>query len=71
MTGLQDHPNADTRIPDLRDNLYWDPDIDLASGESRTIKFFTGDAPGKYDVVVTGFLPDGTCFHQKWDFEVL
>ena len=71
VTKLHDPPYTDTRVPDLRNNLYWDPDINLASGESRTFDFFTGDTPGKYDVVVKGYLPDGTYFHQKWDFEVL
>jgi hypothetical protein len=70
VTGLQDPPYTDPRIPDLRNNLFWDPDINLAGGESRTIDFHTGDAPGKYDVAVRGYLYDGTYFHQTWDFEV-
>ena len=70
IAGLQYPPNTDPRIPDMRNNLYWDPDINLAAGESRTIDFHTGDAPGKYDVVVRGYLSDGTYFHRTWEFEV-
>ena len=42
------------RIPDLRNCLYWNPDLKLKGSESSRISFNTGDSAGDYVVVVRG-----------------
>jgi hypothetical protein len=42
------------RIPDLRNCLYWNPDLKLKGTESAKISFNTGDCAGDYLIVVRG-----------------
>ncbi len=46
---LEDH-----RIPDLRNYLYWNPDLKLNGTEPTTISFKAGDSSGDYQIVVRG-----------------
>jgi hypothetical protein len=48
----------ESRLPDFRTTLYWNPDISI-SGEEATINFYTSDNRGKYDVVVRGVTKSG------------
>ena len=70
VTGIHNPAPSDPRVPDMRNTLYWDPDVTLVEGERKNIKFFTGDAPGKYEVLIRGYGADGTYFQQEWDFGV-
>jgi hypothetical protein len=40
----------DSRIPDRRNLLYWNPDIQLYAGQKTTISFYTSDNQGDYVV---------------------
>ena len=48
-------PEEDPNIPDVRNTLYWNPDISLAPGEECALPFYTNDLPGSYEILVRGF----------------
>lgn len=70
------HPNyADAnknteRIPDYRYQLYWNPFLRLDEKGKAAFTFYTGDNPGKYQVVVEGFAKDGSMRRGTYVFEV-
>ncbi|MEJ7663243.1 MAG: hypothetical protein WKG07_28745 [Hymenobacter sp.] len=41
-----------SRLPDLRHLLYWNPNLRLPPNSPQTLTFYTGDQPGRYLVVV-------------------
>lgn len=49
----------ETRIPDFRNTLYWNPDIRTDRQGRATVEFYTSDEPGNYTVLVEGFTPYG------------
>jgi len=54
----------DSRLPDFRTTLYWNPKISL-SGNEVSVKFYTSDNSGEYDVIVRGVTKSGeVCFGQ-------
>jgi len=57
------------RIPDKRDQLYWNPDFRPAN-EINSIDFYTSDIPGIYKVVVEGFTTEGQAISLVKYFEV-
>jgi hypothetical protein len=44
----------DSRIPDRRNLLYWNPDIQLSADQKTTISFYTSDNKGDYVVYIFG-----------------
>jgi len=44
----------DSRIPDRRNLLYWNPDIQLSADKKTTISFYTSDNKGDYVVYIFG-----------------
>ncbi len=48
-----------SRLPDFRNLLYWQPEVALAAGQPRTLTFYTSDQLGRYLVVAQGLAPDG------------
>ncbi|HZE84214.1 MAG TPA: hypothetical protein VE035_07880 [Puia sp.] len=61
---------AASRVPDLRDLLFWVPDIHTAGKEKKEFSFYTSDMPGKYRVVVQGIMADGRAGARMMSFEV-
>jgi len=59
-----------SRLPDLRNLLYWNPTINLAAGKPQTLDFFTSDQAGRYLVVTQGLTPDGQLGSNSFSFEV-
>ncbi len=49
----------ESRIPDSRNTLYWDPRLRTDSTGRAVVEFFTSDEPGEYEILVEGFTPDG------------
>ena len=49
-----------SRLPDLRNLLYWNADLRLTPGQPQTLDFYTGDQAGRYLLVVQGLGADGT-----------
>jgi hypothetical protein len=59
-----------SRLPDLRNLLYWNPSVNLAAGKPQTLEFFTSDQAGRYLVVTQGLTPDGQLGSTSFSFEV-
>jgi hypothetical protein len=59
-----------SRLPDLRNLLYWNPDVRLASGQPQALDFFSSDQAGRYLVVVQGLTPDGRPGSTSFSFDV-
>ena len=55
---------GETRIPDFRTTLYWNPRIELTA-EGVEVEFNTSDAAGTYNVVVKGFHKSGQPFYSR------
>jgi len=48
-----------SRMPDFRNLLYWNPAVYTSDATANAIQFFTSDLPGDYLIVVQGISPDG------------
>jgi hypothetical protein len=59
-----------SRLPDLRNLLYWNPTLSLSANQPQGIKFFTSDQAGRYLVVAQGLTPDGHLGSTSFSFEV-
>jgi hypothetical protein len=49
----------ESRIPDFRNTLYWNPWIRTDNNGTATVEFFTSDEPGTYNIIVEGFTYGG------------
>lgn len=58
------------RIPDFREELYWQPSITTGKDGKANISFYTGDLKGEFIVVVQGVSDDGKPAYQQLQFEV-
>jgi len=57
--GTRDYSlDQDDPLPDLRNTLYWNPDIRLEGAET-TISFYSGDDTGKFELELKGIRTDG------------
>ena len=61
-------PETDTRIPDYRSQLYWNPYLEVTSKES--LVFYTGDIAGTYVVDVVGLNAKGQFVKFQTTFTV-
>ena len=61
---------APSSLPDLRNLLHWQPDLDLAPGATREVTFYTSDQVGRYQVVVQGLGANGQAGTASAVFEV-
>lgn len=59
-----------SRLPDMRNLLYWNPAIAFTGTEPSQLEFFTGDQAGRYMVVVQGLSPEGVAGSTSFTFEV-
>jgi len=48
-----------SRIPDFRNTLYWNPDLHMQKDGTLSFEFFTSDEPGSYTILIEGISPDG------------
>jgi hypothetical protein len=46
-------------LADLRNLLYWNPNIKMQPGRDQQLEFYTSDQPGRYLIVVQGLAADG------------
>jgi hypothetical protein len=46
-------------LPDYRNLLYWNPDINTNVAGQQSVNFFSGDMTGKFVVVLQGLSKDG------------
>jgi hypothetical protein len=54
-----DDPKIDTKAPDLRTTIYWNPNIVTDHEGKAYVEFFNADGKGNYKVVVEGVTVDG------------
>lgn len=57
-------------LPDLRSTIYWNPTVMVKPNSKNEIKFFTGDTPGLYRVIVQGISKSGQPISEVHLFEV-
>ncbi|HKK62326.1 MAG TPA: Plug domain-containing protein [Bacteroidales bacterium] len=50
---------SDSRFPDLRNTLYWNPDVDISENGSGELKFYTSDVQDEYRILLRGLTEDG------------
>jgi hypothetical protein len=59
-TPVYDTPQQQqSRLPDLRNLLYWAPEIKIRQDGRHQAQFYTSDQEGDYLVVIQGLNPDG------------
>lgn len=49
----------ESRIPDFRTLLYWEPDVSTGEGGHSVLTFYSGDLPGTYLISVQGLTDNG------------
>ena len=62
--------NRNSRIPDARHTLLWNPDVKTNGKTSITLPFDTSDLAGEYQATVEGITKEGKIFFSKTFFEV-
>lgn len=67
---VYDNASASSRLPDLRNVLYWNPSITTDINGKSSFDFYTSDEPGSYKVVVQGITNDGKAGYSISDFKV-
>lgn len=66
-----DTPDARrSRLPDLRNLLYWNPNVTTTGTAATPLEFFTGDQAGRYVVVLQGLSDTGLAGSTSFTFEV-
>jgi hypothetical protein len=61
---------ANSRLPDLRHTLYWEPIVEVDAKESITLKTITSETRGTFCVVIEGIDRKGTPIKVSTDFVV-
>jgi hypothetical protein len=59
------------RIPDYRNTIYWNPNIELKFGEKVDLEFYTSDTSGFFDIEINGISTSGSPIFKKARFTVL
>ncbi|RSK30257.1 MG2 domain-containing protein [Hymenobacter metallilatus] len=57
-------------LPDLRNLVYWNPQVNTVSGRATSLEFFTPDQPGQYRVVVQGLATTGAAGSTSIRFDI-
>lgn len=55
----ENHEQRNSRIPDKRHLLYWNPNVKTESEGTTQIQFYTSDVPGTYKIVTEGITKKG------------
>ena len=61
---------SQSRLPDLRNLLYWNPAIRTTATGAAPLEFYTGDQAGRYLVVVQGLATNGLAGSHGFALEV-
>jgi hypothetical protein len=61
---------ANKRIPDFRNTIYWNPDLQAKPGETVSCEFFTSDNSGEYIILVRGITEQGSILEGHCSFSV-
>lgn len=60
----------ESRIPDFRNCLYWNPKITIRPGNKASLEFTTSDNKGDYEFIIRGFSSDGVLMEKRCRFGV-
>jgi hypothetical protein len=61
---------ADTKLPDLRTTLYWNPNVKTDANGKALLTFYTADRNTKYRAILEGVSPEGTPGRSEFVFGV-
>jgi hypothetical protein len=61
---------VESRIPDVRNTLYWNPKLQLFPNQSQKISFRTSDLKGEYELLIRGAETSGKFFEKRVSFTV-
>jgi len=61
---------TDPRLPDVRNTLYWNADLELEPGKEQRITFRTADLKGDYEILIRGFDSAGQYLEKRVPFRV-
>jgi hypothetical protein len=68
--GTQDYSrNRSNPIPDLRNTIYWNPDVRLDGTETK-LMFFSGDDKGEFELELKGIGTEGEIIQIKKNIEI-
>ncbi len=59
-----------TKLPDFRNQLYWNSGIQIKAGQSSNIDFYSSDEEGEYIIDVLGYTNTGYPIHYQQTFTV-
>jgi hypothetical protein len=59
-----------SRLPDLRNLLYWNPNVNTTTAPGEALSFYTSNLRGRYRVVVQGLTAAGIAGTGSFTFEV-
>ena len=66
----QTRDEAESRLPDFRNTLYWNPDIQTNKNGRQQVSFYTSDRAGKYAVVLQGLSESGGAGSKVFTIDV-
>ncbi|MBO9200175.1 MULTISPECIES: hypothetical protein [Niastella] len=61
---------ASSRLPDFRNLLFWEPDVQTDASGNATVEFYTSDMKGKYVAVLQGIDEAGYAGSYYFTFDV-
>ncbi|WP_460634353.1 hypothetical protein [Larkinella harenae] len=61
---------SNSRLPDLRTLLYWNPSLKTDAQGKAQVDFYTSDEAGTYRIFINGMAADGRAGSQQATFEV-
>ena len=59
-----------SRLPDFRNALYWQPEVNTNAQGKTNLSFYTSDQPGKYIGIIQGLTSTGEAVSKYFTFEV-
>jgi hypothetical protein len=59
-----------SRNPDFRHTLYWNPFVKFTKGQPVNLSFYTSDLSGEFKITVDGVTTDGKTIHGETYFLV-
>lgn len=65
-----DQKQRDSRMPDRRNVLYWDPQVTLDEQGKAQIEFYTSDMTGTYTIIIEGLSNNGYSGSSTGSFTV-
>jgi hypothetical protein len=65
-----DVPNDESKQPDLRTTVYWNPYVNTDQTGKTTLDFYNADSPGTYRVVIEGINVDGQLGRQVYTYKL-